>query len=421
MPGKQTRPLTAVLVGAGQRGHHVYGALALARGDLRFVAVVDPRPDRRDRFGDAHAIDGRLRFAGLDQLAASGVSADAWFVASPDRDHLAAARIAVGRNVPVFLEKPIAASAAEVLEVVELAERSGVLVQVAHVLRSTPFFQALNQTIASGVIGDVVTVDHRENVAAFHMAHSFVRGSWGRASEANPMIVAKCCHDFDVLVWNLPSAVTRLSSFGSLMHFRPEQAPEGATARCTDGCPVSDCPFDARRIYLNPDWTGWPVHVVTDDLSPEGRLRALGEGPYGRCVYTAGSDVVDHQVVAMQLEDGASVTLTMHGHSHEEGRTMRYDGTRGTIRAVFGREQVIEVVDHRGGRPRLVPIPPAESGHGGGDAGAVAAFVRAVRGEEASPTTVRDALESHVLAFAAEEARVTGRVLEMGEYRARFG
>jgi predicted dehydrogenase len=401
------------MVGAGQRGFHVYGELALSGRDVEFVTVVDPDASRRDRFGDRHRIDRDRRFASVEELGALGLELDAWFIASPDRDHVDAARAALDAGSAVFLEKPAATSPDDVAALATLADRTGLLVHVAHVLRYTPFFEVLHRTLASGVIGDIVTVEHRENVAAFHMAHSFVRGNWGRAAESTPMIVAKCCHDFDVLHWNLPSPVARLSSFGSLKHFTPDAAPPGATERCTDGCPVAGCPFDARRIYLDPDRRGWPVHVITDDLSHEGRLAALREGPYGRCVYSAGSDVVDHQVVAMEFEDGASATLTMHGHSHQEGRTMRYDGTKGTLRAAFGRRQVIEVSDHAGGPPQEIAIPAATSGHAGGDAGAVAAFVQAVRGEAPSSTTIHESLESHLLAFAAEEARITKTVIEM--------
>lgn len=408
------------MVGAGQRGFSVYGALALQSRNLRFRAVVDPDADRRDRFGEAHGIPATHRFAGVEEATVLD-DIDAWFVASPDREHFRAAEVAIGLGIPVFLEKPIATTSEAVVELARAAEQANVLVHVAHVLRYTGFFQALSATVASGVVGDIVTVAYRENVAAFHMAHSFVRGNWGRSGEASPMIVAKCCHDFDILTWILASPVTRLSSFGSLQHFTPAHAPVGATSRCTDGCTVAGCPFDARAIYLRPEVTGWPVHVITDDLSPDGRLRALETGPYGRCVYTAGSDVVDHQVVAMESEDGASVTLTMHGHSHEEERTIRIDGTRGTIRAVFGRRQVIDVVDHVGGAPQSVPFDTAATGHGGGDAGVVRAFLEAVTGGSSSATTLSESVESHLLAFAAEQARVSGSIVDMAEFRAAHG
>ena len=413
------QPVTAVLVGAGQRGRHVFGTYATEHPDeLRFMAVVDPNGERRTLFGDRHDIPSQLRFETHDEAAGTG--ADAWVIASPDRSHYAVALAAIGAGIPVLIEKPMAASAEDAAALVSAAADADVLLMVAHVLRYTPFFSALHDVVASGRLGDIVTVEHRENVVAWHMAHSFVRGNWSRSDEATPMIVAKCCHDFDILAWNLGS-VKRLSSTGSLLHFRPEHAPPGAAQRCTDPCPVEQCPFDARRLYLDQGQSGWPVHVITDDLSPEGRLAALRLGPYGRCVYTAGSDVVDHQVVAMELETGASASLTMHGHSHEEARTMRYDGTRATLRAVFGRRQVIEVTDHIGGQAERVPIPAAGGGHGGGDWGAIRSFVNAIRSGTEPLTTASESLDSHLLAFASEEARREGSTIDFQEFRGRLG
>jgi hypothetical protein len=165
--------------------------------------------------------------------------------------------------------------------------------------------------------------------------------------------------------------------------------------------------------------TGWPVHVITDDLSSAGRLEALRSGPYGRCVYTAGSDVVDHQVVAMQLASGASATLTMHGHSGREERTIRIDGSRGTLRARFGGVESIEVLDHATGTLELVPVPELPGGHGGGDDGSIREFLDAVRGRAPDTSPIAAALESHVVAFAAEESRISGEPIDLAAYRTR--
>jgi hypothetical protein len=235
------------------------------------------------------------------------------------------------------------------------------------------------------------------------------------------MILAKCCHDLDILYWNLGRPVERLHSFGCLIHFRPENAPEGATARCTDGCPAAEqCPFDARRIYLDLRYESWPVTAITDDLSLAGRQRALETGPYGRCVYQCDNDVVDHQTVNMEFAGGVSVVLFMHGHSYEESRTMRYDGTRATLRGKFDyKNGWIEIHDHLTNRCKNIEIPAGESGHGGGDFGIVRSFVRALRGEAEALTTARESLESHLLAFAAEESRQDGTVVSMKDFRQR--
>lgn len=412
-------PVTAIMVGAGQRGHHVFGAWATEHpGDLEFVAVVDPDPQRRARFGARHAVPPELQ---VERIAALPVGvAEAAFIATPDQDHPASTKAALRGGYHVYLEKPIAPTLEATVDLVRRARAADLVAHVGHVLRSTPFFLTLRDLLRGKRLGEVITVQHRENLAAWHMAHSFVRGNWSRAGEASPMIVAKCCHDFDILDWLLDDPVERVWSYGSLWEFRPERAPAGATERCTDGCPVTACPYDARHIYLNMNLTGWPVHVLTDDLSATGRLEALQSGRYGRCVYTAGSDVVDHQVVAMELASGASAGLTMHGHSGREERTIRIDGSRGTLRARFGAVQAIEVLDHALGSIEVVPVPELTGGHAGGDDGSIRGFLDAVRGRAPDPSPIEDALESHLVAFAAEASRLTGEPIDLATFRERY-
>jgi hypothetical protein len=222
------------------------------------------------------------------------------------------------------------------------------------------------------------------------------------------------------------------------MHFRQEQAGPDIPERCTDGCPIEEsCPFSAIGIYLEyrpfPDMRTrspavdakrrnpqtWPFTVLGQDTSHEGRLRALQTGPYGRCVYRCDNDVVDHQIVSMEFEGGASVQLAMHGHSNEEHRSMRYDGSRATLRAKFGDRSEISIYDHGSGLTEQIPLDQEKSGHGGGDRGIMHDFLAAVRGESKPLTTARTSLESHLLAFAAEEARTSGEVIDMETYRAR--
>jgi len=407
-------PLTALLAGAGQRGYYAYGRWALDHPALlRFVAVVEPDLARRARFAAAHGIEDELSVASFADLPDR--VADCCFVAAPDQAHHGLAVAALDDGYHLFLEKPIAATVEDCVDLAARSSGADVVTAVGHVLRSTPFFRAVRDVVQSGRLGDVITVEHRENVAAWHMAHSFVRGNWAVAGAATPMIVQKCCHDFDILRWVLDDDTARLASFGSLYHFHPERAPQGATARCVD-CPVEDCPFDARRVYLNMGNTGWPIHVITDDLSRSGRLAALEDGPYGRCVYTAESDVVDHQVVVMELASGTTVSLAMHGHSPREERTMRYDGSVATLRGRFGVVQTIEVLDHATGEIDEVSIA-SHGGHGGGDDGAIRRFVAEARGDEEPSNTIEDSLDPHLYAFASEEARLSGTTIELDRYR----
>ena len=172
------------------------------------------------------------------------------------------------------------------------------------------------------------------------------------------------------------------------------------------------------------DYQGWPISVICDDNSPEARLHALKTGPYGRCVFYCDNNVVDHQVVNMEMDNGISVSMAMHGHSHKEGRTMRYDGTQATlIGHYYLDEQIIEIHDHLTGKvetihPEIPSVGAGPTGHASGDQGLMDAFVRAVNDtDDEALTAGRNSLESHLMAFAAEEARLNGTDVSIDKYR----
>lgn len=464
-----TDAFTAILIGAGNRGADTYARWALAHPDrLRIIAVAEPDPARRQRVSAAHGIPAAMQFDDYRSLLSLPSLSRAAIIATQDHCHTEPALLAMKAGYDVLLEKPMATTPAECASLVAAAESSGRLLQVCHVMRYTEFAQALKQVLASGILGQVITISHRENVSSWHMAHSYVRGNWRSEQESSPMILAKCCHDLDLLVWLLDEKPLTVSSVGSLRHFQPENAPPGAPARCTDGCPVEDtCPFYAPSLYLdlNPitfglsharhpltrfagrtarshpallramSWVmpplrqltaydGWPRSIITSEASSEKHLyQALDTGPYGRCVYHCDNDVVDHQVVLMAFPSGISATLTMHGHSEQECRTIRIDGSQASLFGRFGfNETFIEVRDHRDFSVKRWDFANEieSGGHGGGDEGLMEGFVDALAGVSAPLTDARTSLESHLLAFAAEEARLQGTVVAMPDYRSRW-
>ncbi|MCJ7703166.1 MAG: Gfo/Idh/MocA family oxidoreductase [Anaerolineales bacterium] len=416
-----SRLITAILIGAGGRGSLAYGPYALEHPDeIKFVAVAEPRPTWCDRFAEAHAIPANRQFDTWEDLLALGKIADTALVCTLDRMHTGPTLSALALGYDVLLEKPMSTNLTESVQLVQAAEDHGRLLQICHVLRYTAFFSSLHEIIASGRLGEIITVEHRENVHFKHMSHSFVRGNWRNADLESPMILAKCCHDLDILHWNLGTCI-QMQSFGSLRHFRPENAPPGAPLRCTDGCPAaSTCPWDSRRVYLGADRDSMFVTMAAGkDPSTEVIQQALETGPYGRCVYHCDNNVVDHQTLNMMFENDTSVIMSMHGHAHQESRTTRYDGTRATLRGKFayGLDDTIEIHDHLSGQVEVLYPSAGDSGHGGGDEGLMAGFVSAIHNPSRALTTARESLESHLMAFAAEESRLNGQVTSMEAYR----
>lgn len=439
-------PVELTMVGAGVRGAQCYGPVAHRHPDeLRFVEVVEPNAVRRRQFAEDHGIPQDRAYPGVAEWLGSPRRSQAAVIATPDRQHVGPALAALEAGYEVLMEKPMAPTPEACVELVRTAQRLGRTLQVCHVLRYTAFFRRLHEIVRSGVLGELITVEHRENVASWHMTHSYVRGAYATTSTSSPLLLAKACHDLDVLAWNLGDPCVRVSSAGSLRHFRPEHAPAGAPARCTDGCPVEPhCEFSALHVYLgeeDPDTVyGWRPRtpfswmpltdggrfdLVTGMLTETAadRWAQLAQGPYGRCVYHCRNDAVDNQVVTMELASGATAVLVVHGHSDADERTMRYDGTSATLYGRFGDFSPSELTlrHHRSGEVEEVLIDAVPGLHGGGDVGLMRDFAACLRGDTPPQSEAGEAIESHLLAFAAEASRTEARVVDVASSFAEWG
>jgi predicted dehydrogenase len=417
-------PLSVALIGAGNRGRYVFGAYALRHPErMRIVALAEPREDRRLATAAEHGLTAASIFADWRELLAARPDAQAAIVATGDTEHVDPTLEALNCGLHVLLEKPMALEAADCLRLVDAAERADRILQIGHVLRYTAFYARVQEIAASGRLGKLQLVDLREHVAYWHMAHSYVRGKFRNRELAAPFILAKSCHDLDLMAWLAGAPSAQVSSFGSLGAYVPELAPAGAPERCSSACPVqAKCPWDAERFYLGPDERlarRWPWSDLSSDPSLEARRRALAGSDYGRCVFRCDNDVVDHQVVSIAFEGGLVGTLGVHGCASDERRTIRISGSEGELRGVL-QTGVIEVSRHGDSQLETIQIPASAAGHSGGDRGLLDHFcdVAARNAQREVRASGRVALESHLLGFAAERARVEHRVVDMPAYRA---
>jgi predicted dehydrogenase len=396
-----------------------YGREAVRTGEAVVTALAEPRARRREAAAVEFGVAADRSVASWEELAARpDLDVDAVVVATPDHQHTEPALAFLHRRVPLLLEKPMAPSEEEARLIVEAAERAGVVVCVAHVLRYSAYSDRVKSLLDAGAIGDVVSIEHLEPVGWWHQAHSYVRGNWRREDESNPMLLAKCCHDVDWLSYVVGRPALRVSSFGSLSHFTAANKPEGAGARCLDCAVERDCPYSARRIYLerlqDPAARRWPLPVLTEDLTEQGVTTALREGPYGRCVYDCDNDVVDHQVVNIEYVGGVTASLTMTAFTPMGFRRTRIFGTRGTLE---GDGYSVSVFDFLTGETTSIQVVDPDSaeagdGHLGADAALTRSFLAAVRAGDAGRilTSPAESLHTHTIVWAAERARRLGRV-----------
>jgi len=413
-----SRPITVIIIGCGNRGRtYAQYARKFPQG-MKVVGVSDILEDRKDYLGDMYGVPAEMRFGHYREVFATGKKlADAVVIATPDDRHYDPCMKALAQGYDVLLEKPVAPTAKECKAIREMTKKTGRIVAVCHVLRYAPYFMALRDVVRSGAIGDVVSIQHMEPIQYAHMAHSYVRGNWRSSKETTPIILAKSCHDLDILRWIIDKPCKTISADGDLYFFKAENAPKDAPRYCTDGCPhAGECPYNAVDIYAKQK-----LHLGVFDLKGSkdpalimSRLNDPRYHSYARCVFHCDNDQPDHYVANMVFGDNITASFTMDAFSPKGGRRTRIMGTMGFIE---GDMKEFTVTDFLTRTPRVwnmkvAEIPEyAQSGHGGGDHRLVRDFLEAVDRQDPAhlSSSIDVSIESHLMGFAAERSRQSGR------------
>jgi len=399
--------LKAIVLGAGYRGR-AYAEYAKEHPDqLEIVGVADPV--------QAEVIPAKQYWKDWRECLEARPEADIVMITMPDSLHYEPALMALKAGYHLLLEKPISPTEAECREVIETALAAKRLVIIGHVLRYTAYYAHIKALIDSGELGEVVSIAHQESAGFWKVAHSYVRGNWANSKKSSPIILAKCSHDLDLFVWWIGRKCKRVSSFGSIKLFRQENMPKGAACRCVDCPPHIErrCVWSARNMYVEHD----ELKYLFADQSDAAMNKLIEETEYGKCVYQSDNDVPDHQTVTMEFEGGATVSHVMTGFTEKNVRTTRIALTRGEI---VGDGENLDVCRFDGnpvetGVPSVYRIPN-RSRHGGGDFNLVQEMIRMLRRNDAEEIrqTTEEALQSHLICFAAERSRLDGgRIVEI--------
>lgn len=407
---------TVAILGLGGRGADAYGWLLHKATDrFKIVALCDLKPERIDMFSAAFNVPKENCFTSDDEFLKEK-RADLLLIATPDTCHVRHALKGFALGYDLMVEKPLSDNEDECLQLLDAQKKAGTKALVCHVLRYAPAFMKMAELLDAGKIGKLVMISALERVGAAHYSHSYVRGNWRNRQVAAPMILAKCCHDLDLLQFYAKSKCKTVSSVGDLTYFKDENAPEGATKRCLD-CPHQDsCSYSAKTQYLT-NWKNaglpedcWPYNVIANaPLTEEKILKAIREGDYGRCVYHSDNDVVDHQITELVFENGVKAVLTMTAFTAVGGRRIHFHGTLGEL--VLD-EDAGSISLHEYGKDReIIPIADLMEkgyGHGGGDAGIINALYAILSGENSAATSLEASVESHLMGIRAEESRLQG-------------
>ena len=411
MMNKEQRPVSIVAIGAGNRTNKYLEYVRRNPDKARLIGVVELNDLRRQKVAVEFGLDASCCSTDYRDFFRSPLEADAVMICTPENMHFEPAMLAIEAGYHVLLEKPIAQTLEECMAIGEAARRKNVIVSVCHVLRYHPYFIKLKELACSGELGNIISINHCTSVGVDRATHSFVRGLWSREADTNPMLISKCCHDIDFLLWLTKTRCRKITSFGSLRWFRSKNAPEGSAERCIDCKVEAQCPFSAVDLYrVRRDWIsnfdipqGKTIDQVIED--------ELREGKYGRCIYHCDNDVVDHQIVSMEMDSEVTINFSMDLFTLKDHRKTHICLTEGEI---DGNETLLRVRRFRGGAETVYDFSNLshQPFHAGADLDIVADFIDAIHSEEKYLRTSIDlSVESHRICFEAERSRKEQRMV----------
>ena len=399
----QTKKL--VVFGLGHRGC-IYASFAKMHPDKFTLAAIIENDPKKIAVAEREFPNVPI-FTDYHLFAEEKIEADLVAVATQDEMHREHSIAMMEAGYDLLLEKPISNNFADCVAIYNTSKKWGRKVFVCHVLRYTPFYSTVKNIIESGALGDVITIHASENVGYYHQAHSFVRGPWRNKAQSSPMILAKCCHDMDIIRYLMGERCISVNSYGELSYFKRKNTPADSAEYCSD-CSHKECLYNAQALYLTEGRQNFWNYLTVKEPTQANMLEGLQHSQYDRCVYKCDNDVVDHQVTIMRFENGKTACHTMTAFSKDIYRDLKIHGTKAELVGSIDSNWL--EIRHFGGSTETVniDITAADVGdHMGGDYFMMDSLFNVLNGRAGKGITYLDvSIESHLMSFAAEESRL---------------
>lgn len=184
-------PVRLAAFGLGNRTTKYLNYLLDHPNEGKLVAAVEPNFERLSQIKSLFGLSSEECFNSAEAFFAEKRDVDAVIIGTPDKTHYEIAMNSIRRGYHCLLEKPIATTAKECMDVALAAKKAGVLVCVCYVLRYHPFYRKIKAVLDSGELGPVISASHIENVGLERMTHSYVRGIFSNSSKSTPLILEK--------------------------------------------------------------------------------------------------------------------------------------------------------------------------------------------------------------------------------------
>ncbi len=409
------KQIKVAIFGLGNRGLF-YGGLEILRPKkMKVVQVVDFNKTALEYAKNLYHLNDEDCFSSFEEWLKAPKKADAVINCTMDQYHIETTMPLFKMGYDVLLEKPISNSKDELITLMNESKKYGKTLMVCHVLRYTPFYSRIKKILDSKVLGELVNIQMAEHVYIPHMMSSYIRGKWRSEAECGfPMIMAKCCHDTDLICWFNSSAKPKfVSSFGERSVFVPQNKPKDATDRCLT-CPhMKTCKYSCYWYLINKQQDSIVFNNAVegkhwDEITVEDKKKVFMESPsLGKCAFDGPQDIVDHQSMIVNFDNGVTASLNMIGGTSYPCRTIHIICTEGEIFGTleYNRFTVRKYKKEEFSRDtKTIYLNNVGIGHSGGDYRLVEDFIDYLRTGKMSisQTSIDTSIDGHLVGIAAD-------------------
>jgi len=368
------------VIGYGGRAQGVLGLIGQLNAGTEVVAITDVRNDEIRQQMQA----GKVAFYDDPDQMLDKEQLDAVMIGTRCSLHAKMAIKVLARNLPLYLEKPVATNMADLLALREAGAASSSEVVVSFPLRVTPLVQLAKEIIDSGKIG---TVEHVQTWNNVNYGWCYYQSWYRDENETQGLLLQKATHDFDYINYLLGIAPRSVCAMNSKRVYKGDH-PAGL--RCDDCDEQDSCPESPFHAFY--------TKLEAKRVQPSGLM----------CGFAVDTGNEDSGSAIVQYETGMHVVYSQNFFARKTAgkRGASLFGYKGTIEFDWYTDE-LKVHMHQTPRLETYKMNTSGASHGDGDTVLVDNFVRVIRGEAKSIAPLDAGLLSVLMCLKAKESAAT--------------
>lgn len=301
-------------------------------------------------------------FTDFDEMMET-VKPDTVLVATIDREHDTYVIKALKAGCDVICEKPLTTTPEKARNIQKAEQESGKKVTVTFNLRFHPFFKRIKEIVASGIVGDVYSVNYEWMLDTVHGA-SYFRRWHSERDNSGSLMIHKSTHHFDIANWILEQDPVEVNAVGA-RRFYGSNATEERGERCLT------CQYKEKCRFF--------CDILNDRELKEFYYNCEGEDGYirDRCLYSDKIDIEDTVNLTVRYSGGTLMNYMLVAHCPYEGLRIVLNGSKGRLeiskvlarKANFNPEidNYIKFYNRQGEVVDIEAEGEIKTGHGGAD------------------------------------------------------